>query len=182
MGLSLSQLVTLGTTTQRKNRKVIMDQDNESKSARSNRIALDFANPDALLESLKRDMTPRPITTGEYISPRNATEEKIASIWQDLIGVERVGVLDDFFSLGGESLIAVQALSRIRDRFRVEIPLTALFTDDFTVAALAERVNEELLSRDSKHDTNSVLGINATPENEDPSLDPCPPSKGEERR
>lgn len=74
----------------------------------------------------------------EYIAPRDAVEQQIAEIWGELLGVERVGALDDFFALGGHSLLATQATMRIR-RLYGDIPLRALLAAP-TVAALAEVV------------------------------------------
>jgi amino acid adenylation domain-containing protein len=74
----------------------------------------------------------------EYLAPRDAVERQIAEIWGELLGVERVGALDDFFVLGGHSLLATQATMRIR-RIYGDIPLRALLAAP-TVAALAEVV------------------------------------------
>jgi amino acid adenylation domain-containing protein/non-ribosomal peptide synthase protein (TIGR01720 family) len=60
-------------------------------------------------------------------APRGATEELIAAVWRDLLGVERVGRSDGFFSRGGHSLLATQLVSRLRDTFGVELPLRAVF-------------------------------------------------------
>ena len=88
------------------------------------------ALPDPAHQELQRDEA--------FVAPRNATEEEIAALWQELLGVERVGVNDDFFALGGHSLLATQMITRIRRRHG-DIPLQALFTAP-TVAALAEIV------------------------------------------
>jgi amino acid adenylation domain-containing protein len=72
----------------------------------------------------------------EYVAPRDEVERQIAEIWAELLGVERVGALDDFFALGGHSLLATQATMRIR-RLYGEVPLRALLAAP-TVAALAE--------------------------------------------
>ena len=74
----------------------------------------------------------------EYVAPRDEIEEEIAGIWGELLGVERVGVLDDFFALGGHSLLATQAIMRIR-RQHGDIPLRALLAAP-TVASLADVV------------------------------------------
>ena len=68
-----------------------------------------------------------PADAGSYVAPRGPEEELMAGIWQDVLGVDRVGVHDDFFALGGHSLLATQACSRIRDVFGVEIPLRSFF-------------------------------------------------------
>jgi amino acid adenylation domain-containing protein len=74
----------------------------------------------------------------EYVAPRTPLEEALAAIWQDLLGVERVGVHDDFFALGGHSLLATQAVIRIRSAIG-DVPLHSLFNAP-TVAALAEAI------------------------------------------
>ena len=76
-----------------------------------------------------------------YVAPRTAGEELLSGIWAEVLGVEGVGVEDSFFELGGQSLMAMQVVSRVREAFGVEVPLEALF-EDLTVAALARRVEE----------------------------------------
>jgi amino acid adenylation domain-containing protein len=66
-------------------------------------------------------------STGEYVGPRTAVEELLAGIWSEVLGVERVGVRDNFFELGGHSLLATQVISRVRESFKVELPLRSLF-------------------------------------------------------
>lgn len=78
----------------------------------------------------------RPALAQDYVAPRTAAEREVARIWQRLLGIDRVGALDDFYDLGGHSLLATQVLSRITERLKVEIPLDA-FLDDPTVEALA---------------------------------------------
>src|SRR6185437_16202323 len=52
--------------------------------------------------------------TTEYAAPRNETEEKLANIWQELLGIERIGTYDNFFELGGDSILTIQVVSRMR--------------------------------------------------------------------
>ena len=81
-----------------------------------------------------------PRATGrDFVAPRNATEEILAGIWADLLNIENVGVLDDFFALGGHSLLLVHVASRIRESFQLELPLRSLF-EASTLAALAEHI------------------------------------------
>ena len=76
----------------------------------------------------------------EYVAPRNADEQALARIWADLLGLERVGVHDDFFDLGGHSLLAARVVSRVREAFRVELPL-ATFFEESTLGNLAEVIS-----------------------------------------
>ncbi|HYH79360.1 MAG TPA: amino acid adenylation domain-containing protein, partial [Longimicrobium sp.] len=74
-----------------------------------------------------------------YQAPRTAAEEVLAEIWGAVLGVDRVGVEDNFFALGGHSLVATRMVSRVREAFGVELPLRAVFEAQ-TVHALAARV------------------------------------------
>lgn len=71
--------------------------------------------------------------------PRNDVEKKIAEIWQEVLGVEQVGIEDDFFALGGHSLLATQIMARVEDFFKTTISLSKLFESP-TVAAMARSI------------------------------------------
>ncbi|HEX6745677.1 MAG TPA: amino acid adenylation domain-containing protein [Longimicrobium sp.] len=71
-----------------------------------------------------------------FVPPRSLGEELLASLWADVLGAARVGVHDNFFALGGDSLLGTQLVSRIRKTFDVELPVRALF-DAPTVGQLA---------------------------------------------
>ncbi|HZF09879.1 MAG TPA: non-ribosomal peptide synthase/polyketide synthase [Thermoanaerobaculia bacterium] len=83
------------------------------------------------------------------VAPRNAVEDILAAIWEELLGVTRVGPEDDFFALGGHSLLATQMVSRIREVLRVDLPLRRLFeapvlADLAAAVANADRVERGL--------------------------------------
>ncbi|RKH67424.1 non-ribosomal peptide synthetase [Corallococcus interemptor] len=82
----------------------------------------------------------------EYVAPRTDTEQRLAGLWQELLGVSRVGATDHFFDLGGHSLLATQALSRIRQTFSVELPLRRLFETP-TLDAVARLIDEALAGK-----------------------------------
>jgi amino acid adenylation domain-containing protein len=81
-----------------------------------------------------------------FAAPRNQVEDLLAEIWAPIIGVKRVGIHDNFFTLGGHSLSAARIVSRVREAFKTELPLRALFEHP-TVAALAQ-VIEALIGDD----------------------------------
>jgi amino acid adenylation domain-containing protein len=76
-----------------------------------------------------------------FVAPRTPTESALAEIWSELIGVERVGVNDNFFALGGHSLMALRVISRIRNTFQVEFSMRILF-DHPTVSELALMITQ----------------------------------------
>jgi acyl carrier protein len=88
----------------------------------------------------------RPQLKQEYEAPRNGIEEILAQIWQDALGVERAGVHDDFFALGGHSLSTVQITFRIRREFNVDFPLQTLLRIP-TIAGLAKEIESKTLEQ-----------------------------------
>lgn len=75
----------------------------------------------------------------ETVAPRNETERALAALWCEVLGLKNVGVHDDFFALGGDSLAAAGMVSALRSRVQGEIPLGVMFETP-TIAALAERL------------------------------------------
>ncbi|PYS90390.1 MAG: polyketide synthase [Acidobacteria bacterium] len=80
---------------------------------------------------------PRPHLPGLYVAPRNEMESTVVQIWQTLLGIDQIGVHDNLFDLGGDSLLAVQLASRVRETLHVEIAIRDLFEQP-TVAGLVE--------------------------------------------
>jgi acyl carrier protein len=74
-----------------------------------------------------------------WVPPREGCEARLAAIWQELLGVDRVGAADDFFALGGHSLLASRVVARIRVAFGVELPLVRLFEKP-TIASLTAEI------------------------------------------
>ena len=76
----------------------------------------------------------------DYIAPRTDTEKTLAKLWAEVLELEQVGVKDDFFALGGHSLIATQLMSRLDKTFAIHLPIKTLF-DTATLEKLAEQVD-----------------------------------------
>jgi polyketide synthase PksJ len=70
---------------------------------------------------------PRPALSSVYIAPSTEIEQKIAEIWQNLLGIEQVGINDDFFELGGDSLNVVQLNNQLKEAFNRDIPVAVMF-------------------------------------------------------
>ncbi|MGA9768828.1 MAG: amino acid adenylation domain-containing protein, partial [Blastocatellia bacterium] len=82
----------------------------------------------------------KPAPGADFTAPRTVSEEIVCGIWCEVLGIDQISINDNFFHLGGHSLIATQVISRVRDAFRVEIPLRRIFESP-TVASLAETID-----------------------------------------
>jgi amino acid adenylation domain-containing protein len=107
----------------------------------------------------------RPDMETDYVAPCTPTEELLAMIWSEVLKLKQIGVNDDFFELGGHSLLATQVISRVRERFRIELPLRYLF-EFSTIAGLALAVDDfhktetealPVITRDAKSDAEVLL-------------------------
>jgi NAD(P)-dependent dehydrogenase (short-subunit alcohol dehydrogenase family)/acyl carrier protein len=92
--------------------------------------------------SLAKPTHARPDLSSVYVLPGNPTEQIIAEIWQQVLGIEKVGIYDNFFELGGHSLLAVQVIARLRKKFNNQFPVASLFERP-TVHLLSEMILEE---------------------------------------
>src|SRR5690606_3657772 len=63
----------------------------------------------------------------EYVAPRNETEAKLAEIWQEVLGIDKVGITDNFFELGGHSLMGIKLIHSINESFQVKIGIGQIF-------------------------------------------------------
>jgi amino acid adenylation domain-containing protein len=100
------------------------------------------AMPMTTTGKVDRNALPKPdfaAAASEYVAPRDAVEQSVADVFQQVLRLEKVGVHDDFFALGGHSLLAMQVVSRLQAAMGIELPVRAVFECP-TVAMLAARV------------------------------------------
>jgi acyl transferase domain-containing protein len=83
----------------------------------------------------------RPNLQTAYVAPRNELEQRIAQVWQSVLGLEQVGVYDSFFELGGNSLAGVQAIAQLNAALGVQIPTVTLYESP-TINALSKLVEQ----------------------------------------
>ncbi|GAB5535918.1 MAG: hypothetical protein Rubg2KO_21670 [Rubricoccaceae bacterium] len=100
-----------------------------------------------------------------YVAPRTAIEEDIAAIWADVLGLDQVGVFDEFLTVGGQSLLAIQIIARLNQMFETTLPLQSAF-EATSVAALAALVEDTLLAeiKALSEDEAQRLSESASPE------------------
>jgi amino acid adenylation domain-containing protein len=116
----------------------------------------------------KVDKSALPLPTGgnslpdaEFIAPRGIVEERLAAVIGSLLNVDRVGVNDNFFLLGGHSLLGTQLLTRVNQTFGVELSLLNLF-DHPTLAEMSEQIEKLILEK--------IAGITEVPQRFVPPL------------
>ncbi|WP_138506148.1 type I polyketide synthase [Nostoc sp. PA-18-2419] len=94
----------------------------------------------------------RPNLPNSYVAPRDEIEQKIADIWQELLGIKQVGIYDSFFELGGDSLIAVQIISRLKNTFSIKLTVASLL-ESLTIAEIASKLGKQQLKQNTKKGT-----------------------------
>ncbi|CUW33084.1 non-ribosomal peptide synthetase [Streptomyces reticuli] len=111
------------------------------------------------------DVTPARPEAVAYVAPAGPLEEVLAGVWADVLKVDRVGAGDDFFELGGHSLLVTQAVSRIRDLFRVDLSIRG-FLAASTLPALAAhlRATADAQGVDADRVADLVLQVGAMTE------------------
>jgi acyl carrier protein len=87
-----------------------------------------------------------------YVAPRTPVEEALATIWAEVLKLDRVGVHDNFFDLGGHSLLAMRLIARVRDEFGVALPLRAVFERPAIEMLAPNIVESQHLGRSSEID------------------------------
>lgn len=81
----------------------------------------------------------------EFIAPRNEIEERLSKIWRSVLKVEQIGVMDNFFYLGGDSMTAAKLMQAIEEEFKIALPLTSIFIDNSI-----EKQSKLLIDNDTK--------------------------------
>jgi len=100
----------------------------------------------------------RPELGTDYAAPETESERVIAEMWQELLGIERLGVHDDFFGLGGHSLLATQIVSRVRDNFGLELPLKSVFEAP-TISRYAALVEAAIMAEIEAMSEEEILSL-----------------------
>jgi hypothetical protein len=109
------------------------------------------AQASSTMSTATQQLHPRPPIQSVFVAPRNEIETKICSVWQEMIGIEPVGVHDSFFELGGHSLLAVRVMTRVNEVLRSEIPVAKLYeglTVDFIARLLAPAAQTDTVEED----------------------------------
>jgi FkbH-like protein len=130
---------TAGKTT---NQTVVSETQNlwQARGAGLRRIATELHKVESLLLQLKPVGTTRPELKTPYMPPNDEIEIQLTNLWQEILNVKPIGILDDFFELGGDSLLAVSLFVEIEKEFGKDLPIAKLFNAP-TVRDLARFLN-----------------------------------------
>ncbi len=104
-------------------------------------IANEMQSVASVIAAIRERKKARPVTAGALVPPGNPVEETLVTIWSDVLEIEPIGIRDNFFDFGGQSLRATRVLTRVRAELGVELSLTALFKTP-TIEAMAAEIAE----------------------------------------
>jgi len=107
--------------------------------------------------------TQRTLQTSLPVAPRTPIEETLARLWREVLKLEQVGIQDNFFNLGGHSLIAIKLVTRIRTEFNVELSLADFF-NAATIEAVGLKLEEELIEASNPAEIDAILRLLETVE------------------
>ncbi len=101
----------------------------------------------------------RPELRREFVAPENPTQARLVELYMNVLALDKVGIHDDFFELGGDSILATRLVSRVRRTFGVEVPVRELFwqTTVFELAAVVEKLVIEQLENLSEEEAEQLL-------------------------
>ncbi len=119
--------------------------------------------PKTINGKIDRNALPNPSTSvvardTSYISPRNKLETQLTEIFQDVLNVPEIGVDDDFFLLGGSSLLVTQVITRLSGQLEIELPVRDFFANP-TVATVAKHIHQLLHSDENNEDDAHIIAL-----------------------
>jgi len=104
------------------------DEDNRQRQGAVANLGTDSATASAVHQ--------RPELPNAYVAPQTTLQEVLLTVWAGILHIEKIGIQDNLFELGGDSILATQIISRLRDMFRMDLPASILF-DAPTIEELA---------------------------------------------
>ena len=137
------------------------------KSRIFNRIATDLSDPEQLSRAIEAQKSVRHRNKDGYIAPQTELQQSLASLWAEFLKVDFIGLDDNFFEVGGHSLLAMQICFQVQDRFHLEFPLEAFLMTP-VLRAQSERIEEMLFEQANPGELEELL---AEIEQEDDGFD-----------
>ena len=117
----------------------------------------DLYDLESIQQAMAADAQSSAIASQPYRAPVTPNERTIARIWEDLLGRKEVGVDEDLFSVGGDSIIALQILARTHESFHIQLRMDLLFKTSFTIEQLSRHVDEKVISEADPAEIRALL-------------------------
>ncbi len=129
----------------------------QPKSALLSRIAGELSSAEKILKVIEsQKQRARPKLAEAYVAPRTPIEETLAGIWTQTLGINKVGINDNFFLMGGHSLLGTLLVSRVCDAFQTNLSLRHLFESP-TVAGLSQIIKQGQIEQASAQEIAAAL-------------------------
>jgi len=132
------------------------DSSSANRSERYTRFARDLVSGTAIMEALRAKSLRSRNLANRLEQPASGTERTLVALWQELLNVEELGVQDDYFALGGTSLVAAQMFAEIRKLFEVKLPLTTILESP-SIRALALAIDAQKVGGSDRGASSDVL-------------------------
>lgn len=115
-------------------------------------IAAHLTTADQILRAIEAHQRRTVVeSSGVYQPPRTPIESDLSDLWSKVLRLDRISITDNFFQIGGNSLIGTQLMARVRDLFQIDLPLISLFEAP-TIAGLAHLIEQQQLAHASEDD------------------------------
>lgn len=121
------------------------------------RIATQLNAVGPIMAAIRQAQADQAQAPQRYVAPHTETEQTVAAMWAELLGVERVSADAQFFDVGGHSLRLVQFMVRVRDRFGVELPMQVLISGSFTIVDAAQLIERCRIEQADEQDLEALL-------------------------
>jgi hypothetical protein len=131
--------------------------DAREKASLLSSIAIELNDAERIHRVVLQSRRPLPRDAAPFVPPRSPLEIRLAHMWSELLGLERIGVHDNFFDLGGHSLLGMQVLSRLRKDLAIELPVRLFFTTKLTIAGLCREILMAQVDAASVNELDAVL-------------------------
>jgi acyl transferase domain-containing protein/NADP-dependent 3-hydroxy acid dehydrogenase YdfG/acyl carrier protein len=106
----------------------------------------------------------RPNLLNAYVQPQTEIEQIITKIWQEILGINQIGIHDNFFELGGHSLLATQLIAHLRQKLQIEIPLQQIFASSTIAEQAAEIERLKIQTSNLEIDTIPKMSRDSVPD------------------
>ncbi|MCP4214101.1 MAG: amino acid adenylation domain-containing protein [bacterium] len=117
--------------------------------------------PNGKVDRVALPLPEGPMGLTVYVAPQNPREEQLASIWRELLGRERIGIDDNFFDLGGQSILAMKAVARVIEETGIRLPISVFFQSG-TIREISKRIVFEMESAKKSGDAPKKAPAGAT--------------------